>query len=176
MLPLSAQAAPRRAEPQSSGPVRTAARKRQEIEMKKLLFAASAAALAAAMAPAAIGSVQAAPAKSPYCKMAAGQKNLVAWNAYYHCLGEAPRPAHVAVRARPEPAKDPMCKLAAGQKNLVSWNAYYHCINAAPRASAPPRRLYAYAGPLQSKDPYCKLASGQKNLVSWNAYYHCLSH
>ena len=73
--------------------------------MKKLLFAASAVALAAAMSPAVIGSVQAAPAKSPYCDMAKSQKNLVAWNAYYHCLGEAPRPAHVAVRARPEPAK-----------------------------------------------------------------------
>jgi len=146
--------------------------------MKKLLLAASAVALAAAMSPAAIGSVQAAPAKSPYCKMAAGQKNLVAWNAYYHCNGEAPRPSHVAARARPEPAKDPMCKLAAGQKNLVAWNAYYHCNSAAPRApqaSVQNRRLYAQARLGPAKDPMCKLAPGQKNLVSWNAYYHCLS-
>lgn len=149
--------------------------------MKKLLFAASAVALSAAMSPAVIGSAQAASAKSPYCDMAKSQKNLVAWNAYYHCLGEAPRPARVAVRARPEPAKDPMCKLAPGQKNLVAWNAYYHCIGEAPRgprASAEPRRrLYAQArvAPVPEKSPYCDMAKTQKNLVSWNAYYHCLS-
>ena len=146
--------------------------------MKKLLLAASAVALAAALSPAAIGSVQAAPAKSPYCKMAAGQKNLVAWNAYYHCNGEAPRPSHVAVRARPEPAKDPMCKLAPGQKNLVAWNSYYHCIGPAPRApraSAERRRVYAQAQLAPAKDPYCDMAKSQKNLVAWNAYYHCLS-
>jgi hypothetical protein len=143
--------------------------------MKKLLLAASAVALAAAMSPGAIGSVQAAPAKSPYCKMAAGQKNLVAWNAYYHCLGEAPRVSRTANRARPEPARDPMCKLAPGQKNLVAWNAYYHCLGPAPRAAAQPRRLYAQARLEPAKDPMCKLAPGQKNLVSWNAYYHCLS-
>jgi hypothetical protein len=27
-----------------------------------------------------------AEAKSPFCKYASAQKNLVAWNAYYHCL------------------------------------------------------------------------------------------
>jgi hypothetical protein len=157
--------------------------------MKKLLFAVSAVALAAAISPAVTGSAQAAPAKSPYCKMAAGQKNLVAWNSYYHCLGPAPRAAHVAVRARPEPAKDPYCKMAAGQKNLVAWNAYYHCLGSAPRASlegrrisaqAPRasregRRLYAQAQLEPEKSPYCKMAAGQKNLVAWNAYYHCLS-
>lgn len=127
--------------------------------MKKLLFAASAVALAATMSPA-VTSVQAAPQKSPYCNMAAGQKNLVSWNAYYHCLGEAPRVSHTASRARPEPAKDPMCKLAPGQKNLVAWNAYYHCLGPAPRASAQPRRLYAQARLEPAKDPMCKLAPG----------------
>jgi hypothetical protein len=144
--------------------------------MKKLLLAASAVALAVAMSPA-VTTVQAAPAKDPHCAMAAGQKNLVSWNAYYHCNGTAPRVAHVAVRARPGPAKDPHCAMAAGQKNLVSWNAYYHCNGTAPRpqASAQGRRLYAQAQLEPAKSPYCKLASGQKNLVSWNAYYHCLS-
>jgi len=142
--------------------------------MKKLLFAASAVVLAAAMSPA-VTSVQAAPQKSPYCDLAKSQKNLVAWNAYYHCLGEAPRISHTAVRPRPEPAKDPMCKLAPGQKNLVAWNAYYHCLGPAPRASVEPRRLYAQAQLAPAKDPYCELAKGQKNLVAWNAYYHCLS-
>lgn len=60
--------------------------------MRKLLFAASALVLAAAMSPAVTSSVQAASAKSPYCAMAAGQRNLVAWNAYYHCLSPAPAP------------------------------------------------------------------------------------
>lgn len=145
--------------------------------MKKLLFAASAVVLAVAMSPA-VTTVQAAPQKSPYCNMAKTQKNLVAWNAYYHCLGEAPRPSHVAARSRPEPAKDPYCKMAAGQRNLVSWNAYYHCNNPAPRApqaSAQRGRLYAQARLEPAKDPYCKMAASQKNLVSWNAYYHCLS-
>ena len=119
--------------------------------------------------------VQAAPADNPYCKMAAGQKNLVAWNAYYHCLGPAPRPARVVARPRAEPPKDPMCKLAPAQKNLVAWNSYYHCLGPAPRAAAPARRVYASAGRQQAKDPYCNMAAGQKNLVSWNAYYHCLS-
>ena len=157
--------------------------------MKKLLIAASAVALAAAMSPAVIGSVQAAPAKSSYCNMAKSQKNLVAWNAYYHCLGEAPRPSHVAVRSRREPAKDPYCNMAKTQKNLVSWNAEYHCLGPSPRASvegrrrytearqAPRegRRLYAQARLGSEKSPYCNMAKTQKNLVSWNAEYHCLS-
>lgn len=146
--------------------------------MKKLLFAASALTFAMAVSPAVTSAVQAAPVKSPYCDMAKSQKNLVAWNAYYHCLGEAPRPSPVVARKRAEPPRDPMCKLAPGQKNLVSWNAYYHCIGPAPRApraSVQSRRLYAQAQPAQAKDPYCKMAAGQKNLVSWNAYYHCLN-
>ncbi len=100
--------------------------------MKKLLFAASALALAAAMSPAVTGSVQAAPAKSSFCKMAAGQKNLVSWNAYYHCVSAAPAPRlthHAAVRAPAGRPKNPYCKMAAGEKNLVSWNAYYHCLS-----------------------------------------------
>jgi hypothetical protein len=96
--------------------------------MRKILIAASALALAGAMSPAVTGSARAAPAQSPYCKMAAGQRNLVAWNAYYHCLGPAARPSHVAARAPAGRPKDPMCKMASGQKNLVSWNAYYHCL------------------------------------------------
>jgi hypothetical protein len=99
--------------------------------MKKILIAASALALAGAMSPAVTSSAQAAPAKSPYCSMAAGQKNLVGWNAYYHCLSSAPAPRlahHAAVRTPAGPAKDPYCKMASTQKNLVSWNAYYHCL------------------------------------------------
>jgi hypothetical protein len=144
--------------------------------MKKLLFAASALVLAAAMSPAVMSSAQAAPAKSPYCKMAAGQRNLVSWNAYYHCLGPAPRPSHVVARTPAGPAKDPYCKMANIQRNLVSWNAYYHCNGPAPQASVQDRRrLYAQARLEQAKDPECKLAAGQRNLVSWNAYYHCLN-
>lgn len=146
--------------------------------MKKLLLAASAVALAAVMSPAVTGSVQAAPSKSPYCDMAKSQKNLVAWNAYYHCLGEAPRVSHTAARARPQAPHDPYCDMAKTQKNLVSWNAYYHCLGPAPRApraSVERRRLYAQAQPAEAKSPYCDMAKTQKNLVSWNAYYHCLS-
>jgi hypothetical protein len=144
--------------------------------MKTILIAASALALAGAMSPAVVSSAQAAAAKSPYCKMANIQRNLVSWNAYYHCNNPAPRVAHVAVR--PGPAKSPYCKMANIQRNLVSWNAYYHCNNPAPRApqaSLQRRQLYAQARLEQAKDPECKLAAGQRNLVSWNAYYHCLN-
>lgn len=146
--------------------------------MKKLLFAASALTLAVAMSPAVTSAVQAAPTKSPYCDMAKSQKNLVAWNAYYHCLGEAPRVSRTATRAKPQRPHDPYCDMAKSQKNLVAWNAYYHCLGPAPRApraSLQGRRLYAQAQPAQAKDPYCDMAKTQKNLVSWNAYYHCLS-
>ena len=93
---------------------------------KKLVLSASAVAFAAAMSMAMVGQVQAA-ANSPFCNLAKSQKNPVAWNAYYHCLGPAPRPQHV-VRERRGPAKSPFCKLASSQKNLVAWNAYYHCL------------------------------------------------
>lgn len=99
--------------------------------MQKMLFAASALVLAATMSSAVTSSVQAAPAKSPYCNMASSQKNLVAWNAYYHCLSAAPAPRlthHVTARAPAGRSKDPYCNMAASQKNLVSWNAYYHCL------------------------------------------------
>ena len=104
--------------------------------MKTILIAASALALAGAMSPAVVSSAQAAAAKSPYCKMANIQRNLVSWNAYYHCNTPAPRAPQASLQrrqlyaqARLEQAKDPECKLAAGQRNLVSWNAYYHCLN-----------------------------------------------
>jgi hypothetical protein len=69
--------------------------------------------------------------------MASGQKNLVAWNAYYHCLGPAPRAPQASAKGRhrlyaqaqPAEAKDLYCKMASSQKNLVAWNAYYHCLN-----------------------------------------------
>lgn len=96
--------------------------------MKKFIVAAAALGLAVSTVPALMGPAQAAPAKSQYCSLASGQKNLVGWNAYYHCLAPAPQPARVAVRSRPGPAKDPFCKLAGSQKNLVAWNAYYHCL------------------------------------------------
>ena len=73
---------------------------------------------------------QAAPAKSPYCKMANSQRNPVAWNAYYGCLqtSGAAR-AHAAAPARHREAKNPYCKFASAQRNVVAWNAYYHCLN-----------------------------------------------
>lgn len=96
--------------------------------MKKLLVAAAALALAASTVPVLTGPALAAPAQNPFCKMAHAQKNLVAWDAYYHCLGTAPRPTHTALRRRPGPPESPFCKMAHAQKNLVAWNAYYHCL------------------------------------------------
>lgn len=96
--------------------------------MKKLIVVAAALALAVSTVPAFVGPANAAPAKSPYCKLAGGQKNLVAWNAYYHCLGTAARPTRLALRGRQGTARSPFCKLSGAQKNLVSWNAYYHCL------------------------------------------------
>jgi hypothetical protein len=112
--------------------------------MKKLLLAASALALAVAVIPAATSPVQAQSAKSPYCNLAKGQKNLVGWNAHYHCLSPAaqsaeearPQTRHMSThgrrvyaQAQPESTKNPYCNMAKGQKNLVGWNAYYHCLN-----------------------------------------------
>jgi hypothetical protein len=96
--------------------------------MKKLIVAAMALGLAVSTVPALIGVAQAAPAKSPFCSLAAGQRNLVGWNAYYHCLGTEPQPSRVAARRYAEPAKSPFCKLANQERNLVGWNAYYHCL------------------------------------------------
>lgn len=97
--------------------------------MKKLLMAAAAAAV---LTLPALAGAQAAPAKSEFCKMAAAQKNPIAWSEHYHCFDAAPA-QRVAVRkpartARAE-AKSPYCKMASAQKNLVSWNAYYHCLD-----------------------------------------------
>lgn len=119
--------------------------------MKKFLFATSALALTVAMSPAVTNSAQAqeAPTKSPYCKMAKGQKNLVAWNAYYHCLGSTPQAAQETVRGRRTVAQ---ARLRSGED----------------------RPFYAQARPEETKSPYCNMAKGQKNLVSWNAEYHCL--
>jgi len=119
--------------------------------MKKLLFAASALALTVAVSAAATNSVQAqeAPTKSPYCKMAKGQKNLVSWNAYYHCISPASEAAEASTQTR---------RTAAGAR----------------LRSGQGRPLYAQAQAEQSKSPYCNMAKGQKNLVSWNAEYHCL--
>lgn len=120
--------------------------------MKRLLFAASALALAAAMSPAVTSSVQAAPAKSPFCNMAKGQKNLVSWNAFYHCLGPAQA-------ARPE----------AAHRYVRTHRGYM-----GRRDSEYGQPAYAQYQPEQDSSQFCKLAKGQKNLVSWNAYYGCL--
>jgi hypothetical protein len=96
--------------------------------MKRLIIAATLT-LAASTIPVAVVQAQTAPAKSAFCDLAKGQKNLVAWNAYYHCLGPAPRVASVAAQARPSRATSQFCDLAKGQKNLVSWNTYYGCLN-----------------------------------------------
>lgn len=126
--------------------------------MKRLLFAASALALAAAMSPAVTGSAQAAPAQSPFCKMAKGEKNPVSWNAYYHCLGPAQA-------ARPE----------AGRRYVRTHRGYmgrrgYEM----GRGYEYGRPAYAQYQPEQDNSQFCKMAKGQKNLVSWNAYYGCL--
>ena len=115
--------------------------------MQKLLFAASV--LALAISPAVTSSAHAASAKSPYCNMAKGQKNLVAWNSYYHCLGPAPQAAQVPARTR---------RTAAAERVR----------------SREGRGLYAQAQP-ERKSPYCNMAKGQKNLVAWTSYYHCLN-
>jgi hypothetical protein len=96
--------------------------------VKKLIVAATALGLAVSLVPALIGTAQAAPANSPFCSLASGQRNLVGWNAYYHCLGAAPPPSRVAARTSAEAAKSPFCKLGGQQRNLVAWNAYYHCL------------------------------------------------
>lgn len=120
--------------------------------MKRLLFAASALALAAAMSPAVTGSVQAAPARNPLCNMAKGQKNLVSWNAYYHCLGPAEA-------ARPEAAH----RYVRAHRGYMGRRGYEYG-----------RPAYAQYQPGQDNSQFCKMAKGQKNLVSWNAYYGCL--
>ena len=122
--------------------------------MKRLLFAASALALAAAMSPAVTGSAQAAPAKSPFCNMAKGQKNLVSWNAYYHCLGPVEA-------ARPQAAR-----------RYVRTRGGYMARREPEYGYGRP--AYAQYQPEQDSSQFCKLAKGQKNLVSWNAYYGCL--
>lgn len=118
--------------------------------MKRLLLAVSTLALAAAVSPAVTSSAQAAPAKNPFCNMAKGQKNLVSWNAYYHCLGpsQAAWPRERYMRSR--------------ERYRVRRSAEY----------APPS--YAQYQPGQDNSQFCKLAKGEKNLVSWNAYYGCL--
>jgi hypothetical protein len=104
---------------------------KEDSQMKKLLIATAAVALAAGFAVPSIAAP--APAKSPYCKMANSQRNPVAWNAYYHCLdmtaAPAARPTRVAVRTRAVQEKSPYCKFASAQRNVVAWNAYYHCLS-----------------------------------------------
>lgn len=123
--------------------------------MKRLLLAASALALAAAMSPAVTSSVQAAPTKNPFCNMAKGQKNLVSWNAYYHCLGPAQA-------ARPQAAQRYVRTRERYRVRREPEYGYY----------GPP--AYAQYQPEQDNSQFCKLAKGEKNLVSWNAYYGCL--
>lgn len=97
--------------------------------MKKSFFAAAAFGLAVSLVPALMGAAQAAPSKSQFCDLAKTQKNLVSWNAYYHCLGPAPRHARVEAQPRLAHAKSSYCDLAKTQKNLVAWNAYYGCLS-----------------------------------------------
>lgn len=97
--------------------------------MRKLLVAAGALALAVSTMPSLMGQAEAASVQSPFCQFAKAQKNLVDWNAYYHCLGTAPGPRRVVLRSRAGREKSPFCQFAKTQKNLVAWNAYYHCLS-----------------------------------------------
>jgi hypothetical protein len=94
--------------------------------MKKLLVAAAVSALAVWTGPAFIGQVRAAPAASPYCKMAGQQKNPMGWDQYYHCFG-APHITHVIARSHEAAPQKAFCKMAGQQKDPMSWDQYYHC-------------------------------------------------
>lgn len=70
-----------------------------------------------------------APAKSPYCNMAKSQRNPVAWNSYYGCLGTPPRTAAAAPPVREARATSSYCNMAKSQRNPVAWNEFYGCLN-----------------------------------------------
>ena len=97
--------------------------------MKKLFTTSAALSLAILVLPALAGQSHAAPTKDPSCKYANAQRNPVAWNAYYHCLGTPPKPTRAAVHTSKSPTRNPYCAMASAQRNLVAWNTYYHCLN-----------------------------------------------
>ena len=137
--------------------------------MRKLLVITAAFALVGGIGSALPEHAAAQSAKSPFCALAGQEKNLMAWDEYYHCMGTPPR-ARPVVRRTAGPPRDPYCTMAAGQKNLVSWNAFYHCHPTQALAAAP--AVHRVAGP--PKDPYCSLAGQQKNLIAWDEYYGCM--
>ena len=92
--------------------------------MKKLLIAAAAVTLAIATTPALVAQVQAAPAKSPFCKIGFEGWNM-GWQQYYHCFGTSPRVVKTVHHVR-GPAKSPFCKIGFEGWNM-GWQQYYHC-------------------------------------------------
>jgi hypothetical protein len=102
--------------------------------MKKMLIAA-AAVLAMSAAPTLLSQAQAAPAMSPFCKMAPAANQ--SWAEYYGCWGHAARgPGMAMEHPAMAPAAHPMaehmaadhtdfCKLAAAAN--TSWDEHYGC-------------------------------------------------
>jgi hypothetical protein len=95
--------------------------------IKPYLVGAALVAFAVA-APAFVNHAQAATSQDPFCKMANGEKNPIAWDEYYHCFGPTARVVHVVSHHRSAPL-DPFCKMANGEKNPVAWAEFYHCWN-----------------------------------------------
>lgn len=95
--------------------------------MRKFTVAATMLAFALSAAPAVIQQAQAAPAKSPFCKGMASQKNLVSWAQYYKCWDTSPARVRLTAHVPAARNKSPFCAMGASQKNLVSWDQYYGC-------------------------------------------------
>jgi len=97
--------------------------------MKRLLIVAASLAIAMFAAPILVTQSEAASPNSPYCNLAKSQRNPVAWNSYYGCLGPAPRAAPAAAPVRESRNTSPYCNMAKTQRNPVSWNSYYGCLS-----------------------------------------------
>lgn len=95
--------------------------------MKKLIVAAAVSALAVCLVPSFVGQAQAAPAKNPLCALAKQEKNPVAWNAFYGCLGKPARLQHAAVRSRGAAPQSEFCNMAKQEKDMVGWSQFYGC-------------------------------------------------
>jgi hypothetical protein len=96
--------------------------------MRKLPIIAAALALTVSAVPALIVQAQAAPAKSPYCKLAPAANQ--SWAEYYGCWSKPAmaRPAAAEARrpeAQPAAFKTNYCKLPAAAN--AAWAEYYHC-------------------------------------------------
>lgn len=95
--------------------------------MKKLFIATAIAAFAISTVPTFVAQANAAPAKNPLCALARQEKNPVAWNEFYGCLGARPKVQHVAARSHRGAPQSDFCKLARQEKNPMSWNEFYGC-------------------------------------------------